>query len=172
MPLVSVGLDLLRLEESDLRPQPRPGVASILCAVPLCHQIHGPSGPSEQLSDRHKGNPGLQQPRTCRVTQVVKSDGNIGRLLRSSPAWFNASDVLERIGMMSHDDFVVACDPRLWAAEMTYLERKHPDRWGRRQDDQNMPRVVVQIGVGGSEVRIGVNGGSCAALDSKPLLPE
>jgi hypothetical protein len=47
-------------------------------------------------------------------------------------------------------------DPRFWAAEMTYLERKYPDRWGRRADTDNSPRVVVQIGVKHSDVRVNV----------------
>jgi hypothetical protein len=35
--------------------------------------------------------------------------------------------------------------PQYWAASMTRLERRHPDRWGRRQDDANAPKVIVQI---------------------------
>lgn len=46
--------------------------------------------------------------------------------------------------------------PQFWAAEMTYLERKYPDRWGRRQEDQNVPRVIVNIGVKDSDVQIGL----------------
>ena len=44
--------------------------------------------------------------------------------------------------------------PQFWAAGMTWLERKSPDRWGKRQDDQNVPRVVVQIGVKDSDVQV------------------
>jgi len=44
--------------------------------------------------------------------------------------------------------------PQFWAAEMTYLERKYPDRWGRRQDDQSVPKVIVQIGIKDSDVSI------------------
>lgn len=47
-------------------------------------------------------------------------------------------------------------DPRFWAAEMTYLERKYPDRWGRRQEEVSMPRVVVQIGATASDMRVAV----------------
>jgi hypothetical protein len=46
--------------------------------------------------------------------------------------------------------------PQFWAVEMTYLERKYPDRWGRRQEDQNVPKVIVQIGIKDSDVQIGV----------------
>jgi hypothetical protein len=48
-------------------------------------------------------------------------------------------------------------DPRFWTAPMTFLERKYPDRWGRRQDDSSVPKVVVQIGVKDSDVSITVN---------------
>lgn len=44
--------------------------------------------------------------------------------------------------------------PQFWAAEMTYLERKYPDRWGRRTDDQSVPKVVVQIGVQSADVKV------------------
>jgi hypothetical protein len=44
--------------------------------------------------------------------------------------------------------------PQYWAAAMTRLERRHPDKWGRRADDANTPKVIVQIGVADSDVRI------------------
>ena len=44
--------------------------------------------------------------------------------------------------------------PQFWAAGMTYLERKAPDRWGRRQDDSSTPKVVVQIGIRDSDVTV------------------
>ena len=37
-----------------------------------------------------------------------------------------------------------------------YLERKHPDRWGRRQEDSGTPIVVVQFGVKDSDVTFNV----------------
>lgn len=43
-----------------------------------------------------------------------------------------------------------------WAAGMTYLERKHPEAWGKRSEDGNSPKVVVQIGVEAHEVSITV----------------
>src|SRR5262245_6191057 len=46
--------------------------------------------------------------------------------------------------------------PQFWAAAMTYLERKHPEKWGRRQEDSSAPRVVVQFGVAPSDVKINV----------------
>src|SRR5678810_1099704 len=44
--------------------------------------------------------------------------------------------------------------PQFWAAGMTWLERKSPDKWGRRQDDSSAPRVIVQIGIRDSDVSI------------------
>lgn len=49
-------------------------------------------------------------------------------------------------------------DPRFWAASMTYLERRHPDRWARRSDDSSAPKVVVQIGVRDSDVQVSIQG--------------
>lgn len=46
--------------------------------------------------------------------------------------------------------------PELWAASMTHLERRHPDRWGKRQDDASVPKVVVQIGARDSDVSVSV----------------
>ena len=46
--------------------------------------------------------------------------------------------------------------PQFWAAGMTVLERRHPERWGKRQDDTNQPRVVVNIGVGQGDVKVGI----------------
>jgi hypothetical protein len=51
-------------------------------------------------------------------------------------------------------------DPRFWAASMTYLERRHPDRWARRSDDSSAPKVVVQIGVRDSDVQVSVQAGN------------
>jgi hypothetical protein len=44
--------------------------------------------------------------------------------------------------------------PQFWAAGMTWLERKSPDKWGRRQDDSSAPKVIVQIGIKDSDVSI------------------
>lgn len=46
--------------------------------------------------------------------------------------------------------------PQFWAAGMTYLERKNPDHWGRRTDDGNAPKVIVQIGVTQSDVKVNI----------------
>lgn len=47
--------------------------------------------------------------------------------------------------------------PQFWAAGMTWLERKSPDRWGRRQDDTSAPKVIVQIGARDSDVQVQIN---------------
>lgn len=47
-------------------------------------------------------------------------------------------------------------DPRFWAAAATWLERKFPDKYGRRTADNDTPRVVVQIGVSHSDVQVSV----------------
>ena len=54
--------------------------------------------------------------------------------------------------------------PQYWAAAATFLERKSPDRWGRRQEDSGTPRVLVQIGASGADVTVHVSAsGSHAA---------
>ena len=47
-------------------------------------------------------------------------------------------------------------DPRFWAANMTALERRHPERWARRQEGNDGPKVIVQIGVRDSDVQVTV----------------
>jgi len=55
-------------------------------------------------------------------------------------------------------------DPRFWAASMTYLERRHPDRWARRSDGNDGPKVIVQIGVRDSDVQVQVQSSPAPAL--------
>jgi|SRR5262245_60315083 len=47
--------------------------------------------------------------------------------------------------------------PQFWAASMTYLERRFPDRWSRRTDAESGPKVVVQIGATAEHVQIIAN---------------
>jgi hypothetical protein len=58
-------------------------------------------------------------------------------------------------------------DPRFWAASMTYLERRHPDRWARRAEGNDGPKVIVQIGVKDSDVQVSVQ--SSVALSPVPF---
>ena len=44
--------------------------------------------------------------------------------------------------------------PQFWASNMTFLERKSPDRWARRGEDTSAPRIVVQIGVKDGDVQV------------------
>lgn len=46
--------------------------------------------------------------------------------------------------------------PQFWAAEMTYLERRHPEKWGKRQDTEQGPKVLVQVGGGSGNVQVNV----------------
>lgn len=46
--------------------------------------------------------------------------------------------------------------PQFWAAGMTLLERKNPEKWGRRQDDSSTPKVIVQIGANTSDVTVNI----------------
>lgn len=42
--------------------------------------------------------------------------------------------------------------PQYWAASMTHLERRHPERWAKRSDLDAGPKVIVQIGIGAESV--------------------
>jgi len=44
-------------------------------------------------------------------------------------------------------------DPRFWAAGMTFLERRHPDRWKRRDDNAVQVNIGVALGVQASETQ-------------------
>lgn len=55
-------------------------------------------------------------------------------------------------------------DSRFWAAEMTFLERRHPERWARRSEGSDGPKVVVQIGVKDSDVQVSIQGQTAAPL--------
>lgn len=64
--------------------------------------------------------------------------------------------------IVSHWRKAVAAGPQYWAAGATFLERRAPDRWGKRQDDTSTPKVVVQIGTGSGDVQIHVSGADAA----------
>lgn len=59
--------------------------------------------------------------------------------------------------------------PQYWVAAATHLERRAPDRWGKRVDDASGPRVVVQIGTqsGAQDVNI-----ITSALQHSPQLSD
>lgn len=60
-------------------------------------------------------------------------------------------------------------DPRFWTAPMTWLERKFPQKYARRQEDSNSPRVIVQIGAVDSDVKVLVQGGTTPSTDNSDL---
>lgn len=61
-------------------------------------------------------------------------------------------------------------DPRFWAASMTYLERRHPERWARRQEGNDGPKVIVQIGVRDSDVQVSLTSVSSQPSSLSPSL--
>jgi hypothetical protein len=63
-------------------------------------------------------------------------------------------------------------DARFWAAPATWLERKFPAKYGRRPEDNDVPRVVVQIGVKDSDVQINVGGSAAAPSSSRGALSD
>lgn len=68
-------------------------------------------------------------------------------------------DALEKAEAIAESELVrnvrkASTQPQFWAAGMTLLERKSPEKWGRRQDDGSAPKVVVQIGAQDSDVRV------------------
>lgn len=58
-------------------------------------------------------------------------------------------------------------DPRFWAASMTYLERRHPDKWARRSDPGDQAKITINIGLQGPS---GASLTLSAPLPSEPLL--
>lgn len=72
-------------------------------------------------------------------------------------AFFNA---VEKAESQAEEEMVTCVrdaakkGPQFWAAGMTYLERRQPDRWGKRQDDSQAPKVIVQIGTQHGDVSV------------------
>ena len=48
-----------------------------------------------------------------------------------------------------HNVRVAAKDPRFWAAGMTFLERRHPDRWSKRPEASVSVQVGIAVGMPG-----------------------
>lgn len=55
--------------------------------------------------------------------------------------------------------------PQFWAASATWLERKAPDRWGRRNDDTTVAKVIFQLGAKDSDITI-VAGNTPQAIEA------
>ncbi len=60
--------------------------------------------------------------------------------------------------------------PQFWAAGMTYLERKSPEKWGRRPEDSSAPKVIVQVGGNASDVKVLIQSGPSPVADSLSAL--
>jgi hypothetical protein len=69
-------------------------------------------------------------------------------------------DALEKAEALAESQMVgcvskaAQAGPQFWAAGMTLLERRHPERFGKRSDDSNAPKVIVQIGIRDSDITI------------------
>lgn len=60
--------------------------------------------------------------------------------------------------------------PQFWAAGMTWLERKSPEKWGRRPEDSSAPRVIVQVGGQASDVKVLIQSGLSPAPETSSAL--
>jgi hypothetical protein len=62
-------------------------------------------------------------------------------------------------------------DPRNWAAAMTWLERKFPEKFGRRSEDTSVPKLMV-VNVKESAVQVQLYVPAAPASTSAPELPS
>jgi hypothetical protein len=85
---------------------------------------------------------------------------HVGRLIRAAEAIAES----EAVGLVR----AAGTDPRFWAAPATWLERKFPQKYGRRQDENDSPKVIVQIGVKDSDVKVNV----LTAASLPPRIPD
>lgn len=60
-------------------------------------------------------------------------------------------------------------DPRFWTAPMTWLERKFPHKYARRQEENDGPRVSVTIGVPDHMVKVNIMSVGAAPKALSPL---
>jgi hypothetical protein len=63
-------------------------------------------------------------------------------------------------------------DPRFWAASMTYLERKYPDKWARRSEPNDNTKITINIGLQGNLGPTKVIQVDLPQTASQPLLTE
>lgn len=101
----------------------------------------------------------------CHLAGIAK--GTFYNTLKRADAGDEAAqafrDAVEKAEALAENEMVVAVrkagkSPQFWAAAATHLERRHPDRWGKRQDDSQIPRVVVQVGGQSSDVKVLIAG--------------
>jgi hypothetical protein len=57
-------------------------------------------------------------------------------------------------GKLSHLENIKKHSLKEWTASAWTLERTDPEQFGKRADDSQAPRVVVQIGVQGNDVQV------------------
>jgi hypothetical protein len=80
----------------------------------------------------------------------------VARLIRTAEAIAES----EAVGMVR----AAGADPRFWTAPATWLERKFPHKYGRRQDDNDGPKVQVIIGAAAADVKVNL-----VAADAMPV---
>lgn len=108
---------------------------------------------------------GNYQEVACRLSGLIKQNVSEWRqhaddkTHQNVTAFQRFADAEKRAEAAGEDEQVqntrnAAKDPRFWAAGMTLLERRFPDRWARRSEESAGPRVVVQIGVKDSDVQV------------------
>lgn len=98
----------------------------------------------------------------CKIAGIAKQTfyNTLKRAEAGDEAAIAFVDALEKAEARAEHEMVdcvrkaAKAGPQFWAAGMTYLERKAPDRWGRRQDDSSAPKVIVQIGIRDSDVTV------------------
>jgi len=118
----------------------------------------------------------------CRLAGI--SESTLSRLYKRAEAGEAAAIALtaaiEKAEALAESEMVgmvrkaAKSGPQFWAAGATFLERKAPDRWGKRQDDASVPRVVVQIGARDSDVIVSVGSITSAlntAIDATQVVP-
>jgi transposase-like protein len=97
----------------------------------------------------------------CRVAGIAKQTlyNAIKRAEQGDEASQAFVDALEKAEALAESQTVrnvrkASESPQFWAAGMTWLERKSPEKWGRRNEDGSGPKVLVQIGVGAGDVQV------------------
>jgi hypothetical protein len=50
--------------------------------------------------------------------------------------------------------------PQYWPAAATQLERRHPEKWGKRSDGESGPKVIVQVGGQANDVKVLITSGA------------
>jgi hypothetical protein len=83
-------------------------------------------------------------------------------------------DAVERTEAQAESDIVrnvrnASKLPQFWAAGATHLERKYPEKWGKRSEESSAPRVIVQVGGNASDVKVLIAAGGTSDLAEAPF---